>query len=110
MKIALTKLSTKDFATLAQRIISNAQSGKYPAITNHPLIATLQNSYTRYDQVYAKQVYSGKGKDVSTADDERDMAYSSLKADTGNCHLQRTARQLKICMRFLKSSGWMLTG
>lgn len=80
MKIALTKLSTKDLATLAQRIISNAQSGKYPAITNHPLIAALQNSYTRYDEVYAKQVYSGKGKDVSTADDERDVAYSSLKA------------------------------
>ncbi|WP_262510821.1 hypothetical protein [Chryseobacterium lathyri] len=29
MKIALTKLSTKDFATLAQRIIANSQTGKY---------------------------------------------------------------------------------
>lgn len=35
MKIVLTKLSTKDLATLAQRIISNFQSGKYPVITNH---------------------------------------------------------------------------
>ncbi len=80
MKIALTKLSTKDLATLAQRIISNAQSGKYPTITDHPLIAALQASYNEYDLVYTKQVYSGKGKDVSTADDERDIAYSNLKA------------------------------
>ena len=80
MKIALTKLSTKDLATLAQRIISNIQSGKYPVISNHPLTATLQNSYTEYDVVYTKQIYSGKGKDVATADHERDVAYSSLKA------------------------------
>jgi hypothetical protein len=80
MKIALTKLSTKDLATLAQRIISNIQSGKYPVISNHPLTETLQNSYTEYDQVYTKQIYSGKGKDVATADHERDVAYTNLKA------------------------------
>ncbi len=33
MKIALTKLSTKDLATLAQRIIANSQTEKYPIIT-----------------------------------------------------------------------------
>ncbi|WP_262483871.1 hypothetical protein [Chryseobacterium sp. JAH] len=44
MKIALTKLSTTDLATLAQRIISNIQSGKYPVISNHPITATLENS------------------------------------------------------------------
>ncbi|KFE98055.1 hypothetical protein IX39_16800 [Chryseobacterium formosense] len=80
MKIALTKLSTKDLATLAQRIISNIQSGKYPVISNHPLAATMQTSYTDYDQVYTKQIYSGKGKDVATADHERDVAYTNLKA------------------------------
>ncbi|WP_294297302.1 DUF6261 family protein [uncultured Chryseobacterium sp.] len=80
MKITLARLSTKDLATLAQRIISNAQSGKYPAVTNHPLISALQNSYTEYDQVYAKQVYSGKGKEVAMADHERDVAYSNLKS------------------------------
>jgi hypothetical protein len=80
MKISLVRLSTKDLATLAQRIISNIQSGKYPVITNHPLTATLQNSYTEYDKVYAKQIYSGKGKDVATADHERDVAYTNLKA------------------------------
>ncbi|KQS92917.1 DUF6261 family protein [Chryseobacterium sp. Leaf394] len=80
MKISLVRLSTKDLATLAQRIISNIQSGKYPVISNHPLTATLQNSYTEYDAVYTKQIYSGKGKDVATADFERDVAYNSLKA------------------------------
>ncbi|AYN01980.1 DUF6261 family protein [Chryseobacterium sp. 3008163] len=80
MNIALTKLSTKDLATLAQRIITNIQSGKYPVISNHPLTATLQNSYTEYDVVYTKQIYSGKGKDVATADHERDVAYTNLKS------------------------------
>lgn len=80
MKISLVRLSTKDLATLAQRIISNIQSGKYPVISNHPLTATLQTSYTEYDQVYTKQIYSGKGKDVATADQERDVAYTNLKA------------------------------
>ncbi|PXW16135.1 hypothetical protein C8D70_10472 [Chryseobacterium sp. CBTAP 102] len=80
MKIALTELGTKDLATLAQRIISNAQSGKYPVIISHPLVIDLEDSYAEYDKVYTKQIYSGKGKDVATADQERDMAYSSLKA------------------------------
>jgi len=80
MKISLVRLSTKDLATLTQRIISNIQSGKYPVISNHPLAATMQTSYTDYDQVYTKQVYSGKGKDVATADHERDVAYTNLKA------------------------------
>ncbi|MDR6462866.1 DUF6261 family protein [Chryseobacterium sediminis] len=80
MKIALTELSTKDLATLAQRVISNALSGKYPVIINHPLISALQYSYDDYDKVYTKQIYSGKGVDVATADQERDRAYRNLKA------------------------------
>ncbi|MFY1045684.1 DUF6261 family protein [Chryseobacterium sp. GP-SGM7] len=80
MKISLVRLSTKDLATLAQRIISNIQSGKYPVISNHPLTAILQTSYNEYDLVYTKQIYSGKGKDVANADHERDVAYTNLKA------------------------------
>ncbi|WP_326984120.1 DUF6261 family protein [Chryseobacterium sp. MYb264] len=79
MKITLARLSTKDLATLAQRIISNSQSGKYPVITNHPLVTALEASYTEYDKVYTKQVYSGKGTDVATADRERDLAYTNFK-------------------------------
>lgn len=80
MKISLTKLSTKDLATLAQRIISSSKSGKYPVITNHPLVAALQTSYAEYDGVYTKQIYSGKGKDVAALDHERDVAYTNMKA------------------------------
>ncbi|MFS4429666.1 DUF6261 family protein [Chryseobacterium sp. S90] len=80
MKIALTELSTKDLATLAQRVISNATSGKYIVIINHPFIGFLQSAYTDYDKVYTKQIYSGKGVDVATADQERDRAYRNLKA------------------------------
>lgn len=80
MNIALTKLSTKDLATLAQRIITNIQSGKYPVISNHPLTGNLQASYNEYDMVYTKHIYSGKGNDVAAADHERDVAYTNLKA------------------------------
>lgn len=80
MKISLVRLSTKDLATLAQRVITNNQSGKYPVITNHPLTVTLQNAYNEYDQVYTKQIYSGKGEDVAAADVERDLAYRNLKS------------------------------
>ncbi|CAD7800053.1 hypothetical protein CHRY9390_00575 [Chryseobacterium aquaeductus] len=65
MKIALTELKTKDLATLAQRIISISRSGKYPVIANHPLLGVLESSYADYDVVYAKQIYSRKGKDVA---------------------------------------------
>lgn len=51
MKISLVRLNTKDLATLAQRIISNAQSGKYPVISNHPLVSAIQTSYAAYDEV-----------------------------------------------------------
>ncbi|WP_404986574.1 hypothetical protein ACI513_05820 [Chryseobacterium sp. M5] len=54
MKISLVRLSTKDLATLAQRIINNIQSGKYPVISNDPLTATLQTYYNEYDSVYTK--------------------------------------------------------
>jgi len=80
MKISLVRLSTKDLATLAQRIMTNIQSGKYPVISNHPLTATLQTSYNEYDVVYTKQIYSGKGQDVANADHERGVAYTNLKA------------------------------
>jgi len=79
MKITISKLSTKDLATLSQRIITNFQSGKYPVISNHPLTATLQTSYADFDRVYTKETYSGKGTDVATADGERDKAFAAIK-------------------------------
>jgi len=80
MKITLSKLSTKDLATLTQRTINVSDSGTYAVITNHPLLADLKTKYADYDAVYAKQIYSGKGDEVATADKERDTSFSNLKA------------------------------
>ncbi len=80
MKITLTALSTKNLATLAQRIINSSQSGNYTIIEGHPLLSALATSYSTYDAVYTKLTYSGKGKEVATADKERDAAFSSIKA------------------------------
>lgn len=80
MKITLTALSTKNLATLAQRIINSSQSGNYTIIEGHPLLMALATSYSTYDAVYTKLTYSGKGKEVAAADKERDAAFSSIKA------------------------------
>lgn len=96
MKISLVRLSTKNLATLAQRIISNAQSGKYPVISNHPLVSSIQTSYAAYDEVYTKQVYSGKGTDVASADQQRDVAYTSLKAFLNGYRKLSTAVNYKL--------------
>jgi hypothetical protein len=80
MKITLSKLSTKDLATLAQRAINSSESGSYPVITNHPLLTDLKTKYADYDAVYTKQAYSGKGKSVAVADNERDAAFRNMKA------------------------------
>lgn len=108
MKISLVRLSTKDLATLAQRIIANNQSGKYPVISNHPLTVTLQNAYNEYDQVYTKQIYSGKGEDVAAADAERDLAYRNLKSFLNGYRKLVSApitSLRKICMAYLKLLG-----
>ncbi|KQT17654.1 hypothetical protein ASG31_09690 [Chryseobacterium sp. Leaf404] len=80
MKISLQRLSTKDLATLTQRILELSNSGKYTILNNHPLVTELATKYADYDAVYTKQTFSGKGKDVAVADGERDRAFSSLKA------------------------------
>jgi len=80
MKITLSKLSTKDLATLTQRTINTSDSGKYPFITAHPLLADLKLKYNDYDLVYTKQIYSGKGVGVAEADQLRDDAFVTIKA------------------------------
>ncbi|MCU7616603.1 DUF6261 family protein [Chryseobacterium sp. PBS4-4] len=79
MKITLSKLSTKDLATLSQRIINSAESGNFAVINNHPLLTELKTMYADYDEVYTKQIYSGKGVNVAEADKERDNAFRVLK-------------------------------
>ena len=80
MKVNLSKLSTKNLATLAQRTINSSQARNYTIVENHPLLLSLIASYQNYDTVYTKLTYSGKGKEVATADKERDVAFSNMKA------------------------------
>lgn len=79
MKITLSTLSTKDLATLSQRIINSSESRNFPVITNHPLLTEFKTMYADYNQVYTKQIYSGKGGNVAGADLERDHAFRVLK-------------------------------
>ncbi|MGO4710508.1 DUF6261 family protein [Chryseobacterium sp. 2TAF14] len=79
MKITLSKLSTKDLATLSQRLINSSESGNFPVITHHPLLTEFKTKYADYDEVYAKQIYSGKGVGVAQSDSERDNAFRVLK-------------------------------
>lgn len=79
MKITLSKLSTKDLATLSQRIINSAETGNFAVINNHPLLTELKTMYADYDEVYTKQIYSGKGVNVAEADKQRDNAFRVLK-------------------------------
>lgn len=79
MKITLSELSTRDLATLSQRLINSSESGNFPVITHHPLLFSLKTMYADYDEVYTKQIYSGKGVSVANADAERDHAFRILK-------------------------------
>ncbi len=112
MKITLSKLSTKDLATLAQRTINVSDSGTYAVITAHPLLAELKLKYADYDAVYAKQIYSGKGKDVANADKERDTSFSNLKGFLNGYRKLSSVLIInlrKTCIRYLNYLVWNFT-
>lgn len=79
MKITLQKLSTKDLATLAQRIINSSKNGNYKVVENHELLLAVEEQYVVYDKVYAKLAFSGKGQTVAEADRARDYLFSGMK-------------------------------
>ena len=79
MKITLQKLSTKDLATLAQRIINSSKNGNYTVVENHELLLSIEEQYSIYDKVYAKLAFSGKGQTVAEADRTRDHLFSGMK-------------------------------
>lgn len=85
MKITLAKLSTKDLATLAQRIIVASDSGKYDIIAGHPLLSEVKTIYADYDVVYTKSTFSGKGNDVARADRDRDISFRAFKNYVNAC-------------------------
>ena len=79
MKISLVRLTTKNLATLALRVIEASKTGKTQLRQQHPMLMDLEEKYRAYDEVYTKQTFSGKGKSVAEADEARDKAFSSLK-------------------------------
>ena len=79
MKISLQRISTKNLATLALRVIEASKTGKTQLGQQHPMLMDLEEKYRAYDEVYTKQTFSGKGKSVAEADEARDKAFSSLK-------------------------------
>lgn len=79
MKISLQRISTKNLATLALRVIEASKTGKTQLGQQRPMLMDLEEKYRAYDEVYTKQTFSGKGKSVAEADEARDKAFSSLK-------------------------------
>lgn len=79
MKISLVRLTTKDLATLTGRIIEVSKNGKNKPNEANPLLTEVENNYNDYDEVYTKQTFSGKGKSVAQADEERDRIFVNLK-------------------------------
>ena len=67
MEISLSKLSTKDLATLSVRVITISDKAEYAFVSNHPLLQNVKTSYADYDKVYVKDTFSGLGVDVKAA-------------------------------------------
>lgn len=79
MNINLARLTTKNLATLAQRVINASQQGNYTLVQAHTLFNALADSYQNYDAVYTKLTYSGRGKAVNAAHKARVLAFNNLK-------------------------------
>lgn len=79
MKISLQRISTKELATLSERVILVSNDEKYAIVEEHPLLVQLINQYQNYKEVYAKLTYSGRGKEVAEADKQRDDAYNAIR-------------------------------
>ncbi len=79
MEITLTRLTTKNLATLASRSITISGKPEYAVVVKNPLLERLQIVYGEYDGVYAKNNYSGMGSDVAAADHKVDGIFSGIK-------------------------------
>lgn len=79
MKAGLTKLSTKELATLAEQVINATKQSNVNEAKKHSFLSQLETSYEEYTPVLFKTTYSGKGKSVAQADKERDTYLRSFK-------------------------------
>ncbi len=79
MRISFSKISTKELATLAKRVIKASKSGDYTVLADNELLQKVEEQYAIYYQVYTKKTYSGKGELVAEADHTRDVLFSKIK-------------------------------
>lgn len=79
MKITLSRLGTKNLASLAQRVVNSSKSGKYKIAEEHDFLKALERESAEYDKLYVKLTYSGKGEEITAADMARDKAFYALK-------------------------------
>lgn len=80
MIISFSKLTTKNLATLGQRVITISNAASHAVVKDHPLLLALQAANADYDAVYAKSAFSGKGVQVGDADAQRDDLHGGLKS------------------------------
>jgi len=100
MKIYFGHLSTKNLATLAQRVISISKALFHPVVKDHVLLTEVESAYNDFDAVYTKSTYSGKGPVVAEADARRDEPFEGVKlllsgyAKISGCSFQQDAKDL----------------
>ena len=80
MKINFSSLTTKNLATLGQRVITISDAATHAVVKDHPLLLALKAANAEYDAVYAKSAFSGKGVLVAEADVRRDDIFGGLKS------------------------------
>jgi hypothetical protein len=79
MKITLSRLSVTSLEWLAGTTIDKSMTEKYDIAKDHPLLLNLKKEYERYNEVFDKKTYSGKGKLVAKANVLRNEAFIGLK-------------------------------
>ncbi len=79
MKITLQKLSTKELATLTQRVIIASIEGKYTIPEENELLQQLKQEYAVYKDCYTKSTYSGIGRKVYECYVERRQIFLKIR-------------------------------
>ena len=79
MILSFTSLSTKDLATLGQRVITISDEPAFAVVRDNPLLAVVKTVYNEYDTLYTKKAFSGKGDLLIEADSKRDIPFGALK-------------------------------
>lgn len=79
MNIALSKLTTRVLAGLAERVVNSSKNGNYKMAEEHDLLKALERESSEYRKLYGKLSFSGKGPEIVAADAARDKAFVALR-------------------------------